>query len=233
MPVFDRSNTPPEATKELVDGINAIIVGFRAMKIDSIQMAGPKSGSWYRNLIQVYVQAHLRRVLTFIDAGHAELKAGRSLVTEMCSRSIYEGVACFCDFVNNLCPLLDANDVASVDEFIRTRTFATRVPEFLAEDNSLSATNIIAQMKKLAKAQPDTMSAYANLSDIVHPNALGTVIYFSALDDKGLIRFPEVTTSAERARDMFFTAAVMLLHFQLALETLAPRLEELSSSAGR
>jgi hypothetical protein len=180
--MFDRTNVPAELTDEVLAGLNALIERFRIMKIDSIQLAGPQSGSWYRNLIQTYIQGHIRRVLMFIDAGHAELVAGRPLATELCSRAIYESVACFCDFAEQLGPLLDANDVEKIDDFIRTRTFATRVPSFLKEDNTVNATNILTQINKMNRHYADYRTAYDHLSDITHPNALlscnrsGTVI---------------------------------------------------------
>jgi hypothetical protein len=154
--MFTRSNVPPEATEELIAGLNANIARLRSMLVDSIQIAGIHSGSWYRNLIQVYIQAHLRLLLNFLDAGHEELQKDRPLVTDMCARAIYETVACFRDFVSRILPLADANDVDKLDDFLRTRIFATRVPSLLAEDSSLSATNILSQIDKLDKEQPLT-----------------------------------------------------------------------------
>jgi hypothetical protein len=228
--MFERSNVPPEMSQTVVDGLNNLIQRLRAMKVDSITVAGPHSGSWYRNLINVYTQAHIRRLLSFLDAGHAELLANRPLVTEMCSRAIYETVACYCDFVAGLCPLLDANDVDKMDEFIRTRTFASRIPSFLKEDSSVSATNILTQIDKLDKINPSTRAAYDHLSDIVHPNALGSVIYFSEMRSDGTMAFPEETSSTGRARHSLATSALMMLHFDMALHEVEPRLEKLKTN---
>jgi hypothetical protein len=231
--MFDRTNVPADLSDELLAELNELIERFRNMKIDSIQLAGPRSGSWYRNLIQTYIQGHVRRVLMFIDAGHAELLAGRPLVTELCSRAIYESVACFCDFAEQLGPLLDADDVEKIDDFIRTRTFATRVPSFLKEDKTVNATNILTQIDKMNRHYADYRTAYDHLSDITHPNALGTVIYFGSLGENGNMLFSDATNSAGRARDSFVTAALMLLHFDLALQTLEPRLQKLAADTER
>jgi hypothetical protein len=231
--MFDRTNVPAEISDEVLAGLNTLIERFRGMKIDAIQLAGPQSGSWYRNLIRAYIQGHVRRVLMFVDAGHAELVAGRPLATELCSRAIYESVACFCDFAEQLGPLLDADDAKSVDEFIRTRTFATRIPSFLKEDKTVNATNVLTQIDKMNKHYADYRTAYDHLSDITHPNALGTVIYFGSLDENGNMLFSDATNSAARARDSFITAALMLLHFDLALQNLEPRLRKLAGDGDR
>jgi hypothetical protein len=226
--MFDRTNVPAELSDEVLAGLNTLIERFRGMKIDSIRLAGPQSGSWYRNLIQVYIQGHVRRVVMFIDAGQAELVAGRPLAAELCSRGIYESVACFCDFAEQLGPLLDANDIERVDDFIRTRTFATRVPSFLKEDKTVNATNILTQIDKMNRHYADYRTVYDHLSDITHPNALGTVMYFSSLGENGNMLFSDTLNSVDRARDSFVTAALMLLYFDLALQKLEPRLQKLA-----
>lgn len=230
--MFTPSNVPPEANEELVAGLNATIMRLRSLMVDSIRVAGPHSGSWYRNLIQVYTQAHLRRLLTLLDAGNEELQKGRPLVTHMCTRAIYETVACFRDFVTRILPLIDADDVAKLDDFLRTRIFATRLPSLLAEDSSVSATNILSQIDSLAKEQPLAREAYDHLSDIVHPNALGSVIYFSQLSADGVMSFPSVTSSRNCARDSFFGAACLALFFAESLEQLEPRLQEVGVKSG-
>jgi len=225
--MFDRSNVPEGMSGELLEGLNAVIERFRKLKVDSIRLAGLGSGSWYANLIRMYIQAHVRRVLTLIDAGNAELAVGRPLVVEMCSRAVYESVACFCDFSKQLGPLLDGGDYEKVDDFLRTRIFATRVSEFVTADSTVSATSILTQIDKLDKVQPRTRAAYDHLSDIVHPNALGTVIYFGSLGDDGVMSLPDETTSTQRARDSLVAAALMLLHFDMALHDLEQRLQRL------
>jgi hypothetical protein len=227
--MFARSNVPPETSEELIAGLNASIVRLRSMLVNSVQIAGPHSGPWYRNLIQIYIQAHLRRLLSFLDAGHEELHKDRPLVTHMCARAIYETVACFRDFVVQVLPLIDAEDIDNLDNFLRTRIFATRVPSLLANDSSVSATNILSQIDKLGKDQPRAREAYDHLSDIVHPNALGSVIYFSELSSDGLMTFPSVTSAKSGARDAFFGAACLALFFIESLEQLEPRLQDLAA----
>ena len=230
--MFDNTNTPAEFTQELTDGINAVIQLLRSMKIGSMKIAGPKSGSWYRNLVYVYTQVHIRRLLTFLDAGRAEFLAGRYLITDMCARAIYETVAVYCDFAAQLGPLLDADEVDKIEDFLRTRMFATRLPDFIAEDKSVSATNILTQIDKMTKVSPTARKAYDHLSDIVHPNALGSLVYFTTLNaEDGTMTFPDETSSQERARDSFAASAVMLLHFHMALQELEPRLKKLSEGS--
>src|SRR6266403_1314262 len=98
MPTFDRDNLPDEVTVELLDAANAGVESFRVRKSPSIALKDPITSYRQANLIRVYIQAHIRRCLAYIDGGLAEYKAGRSLVTYSCARSIYEDVAVICDF---------------------------------------------------------------------------------------------------------------------------------------
>jgi hypothetical protein len=231
--MFTRTDVPPEVAEELIAGVNGTIALLRNMLVDSIQVAGKHSGSWHRNLIQVYVQAHMRRLLNLLDAGHEEFQKGRPLIAHMCARAIYETVACFRDFVSRILTLIDARDVDMLDEFLRTRIFATRMPSLLIEDSSVTAPNILSQIDKLAKEQPRAREAYDHLSDIVHPNALGSVIYFSKLSPNGVMSFPLVAPGGSSARDVFFGAACLAIFFLESLEQLEPCLQKLAADIER
>ena len=117
MSLFDPNIIPAECgTPDYIDAVNKVIELLRARKVLSISLLGVERT---RNLVRSYIQAHIRRCLTFIEGGHAEFYSGRSLVADACARANYENVAAFCDFAKNLIPLLEAGDNAAIREFLR------------------------------------------------------------------------------------------------------------------
>jgi hypothetical protein len=81
MPMFERSQFPPEFPDVLCHEVNALIDRLRARLVERIDLPEPPTGTRLFNLIRAYLQAHLRRALTFLDGGYAELNAGRPLMT--------------------------------------------------------------------------------------------------------------------------------------------------------
>ena len=78
---------------------------------------------------------------------------------------------------------------------------------------------------------PDYRTAYDHLSDIVHPNGLGAVVYFGTFSENGVMPFDDagVSKSQERARSSLILAVLMLLHVELALIQTEERLKKLSA----
>jgi hypothetical protein len=71
----------------------------------------------------------------------------------------------------------------------------------------------------MIRRAPTYRDAYDHLSDIVHPNALGALIYFGQLNETGTIMSFEdagTTSSAERARVSLILAVLTLVHVELA-----------------
>ena len=77
----------------------------------------------------------------------------------------------------------------------------------------------------------DYRKAYDHLSDIVHPNGLGAVVYFGTFSEEGVVRFDDAGNlgSAERARVSLILAVLMILHVELALLQTEERLNKLSA----
>jgi hypothetical protein len=125
MPPFSRSESPPELDDDHLAAINAVIARLRGKIVSNISLPGRARGLRTHNLVRGYIQAHLRRMIMFVDGGHAE----HPLLTELASRAIYENVANFCDFAEKLKPLCDANDYAAIDDLVHKSSFTTRLPD--------------------------------------------------------------------------------------------------------
>jgi hypothetical protein len=204
VPLFDPAVTPAECgTPDYIAGINDVIEHLRAMKVASLSLA---DAGRTRNLVRSYIQAHIRRCLTFIEGGHAEYYAGRSLVADACARANYENVAAFCDFANVLIPLLEAGDHAAIRKFVDARAFATRIPSFLdSHGKSIEARSILTQIDHMKKKYAGYREAYDHLSDIVHPNGLGAVVHFAAID-----RATSVATFSDAGKNPNWTLASLI-----------------------
>ena len=107
-------------------------------------------------------------------------------MTELATRAIYENVATVCDFTDKLKPLCDAVDYAGIEKHVQKATFSTRIPSLLeSSGQDLKAPNILSQIDRMMKRYTEFREAYDYLSEIVHPNGLGAVVYFAKMPGTG------------------------------------------------
>jgi hypothetical protein len=229
MPIFDRNKPPEKITPEIIDDVNALIDRLGKLKVKEIILPEPGTGFRLSNLIRCYIVAHVRRCLVFLEAGAAEIEAGRGLATELCTRAIYENVATICDFADRMKPLLKSADYSAIEQYVSKCAFQTRIPSFLAKSaEDIKAPQILNQIDRMGKRYPNFREAYDHLSDIVHPNGLGAVVYFATIS-KGVARFADAGNNPERARTSLILAALLLAHVELAVIELEQQLQKLSA----
>jgi hypothetical protein len=217
MPLFDPAIIPLECgTPDYIAGINDVVDHLRAMKVASLTLAGTGRT---RNLVRSYIQAHIRRCLIFIEGGHAEYYAGRSLVADACARANYENVAAFCDFAKCLISLLEARDHVAIRDFVDARAFATRIPSLLdSHGKGIEARSILTQIDHMKKKYAGYREAYDHLSDIVHPNGLGAVVHFVTIDPTTHIAtFPDAGKNPNWALTSLITSGFMLAYVEVAI----------------
>ncbi len=229
MPLFDRTKTTEHITSEVIDEANAIVERFRQYRLNQIVLPEPGTGLRVPNLVRCYLQAHIRRCLTFVEAGAAEIDAGRPLAAELCTRAIYENIATICDLSDKLRPLCEAVDYSGVEQLVTKAAFATRIPTFIEQHgDDVKAPQILNQIDKMDKSYVNFREAYDHLSDIVHPNGLGAVAYFGTFT-YGLAEFNDSGNNPERARGSLIVATLLLLYVELALALTEQRLQKLSA----
>lgn len=227
MSLFDPDIIPAECgTPDYIDAVNKLIELLRARKVLSISLVGVERT---RNLVRSYIQAHIRRCLTFIEGGHAEFYSGRSLVADACARANYENVAAFCDFAKNLIPLLEAGDNAAIREFVEVRAFATRIPSFVDQQGKgIEARSILTQIDHMKKKYAGYREAYDHLSDIVHPNGLGAVVHFVSIDPATRVAtFPDTGKNPNWALASLIASGFMLAHMDVAISDIEQCLAKL------
>jgi hypothetical protein len=230
MPLFDRNKRPPEFTPEIMDELNALIDRLQNVKVAQIILPEPPAGLRVPNLIRCYLQAHLRRCLIFLEAGVAELEAGRPLATELCARALYENIATICDFSDGLTPLFESSDYSAIEQHVTKAAFATRIPSFLKKyGKDAKAPQILDHIDQMKSRAPNYREAYDHLSDIVHPNGMGAVVYFAKIAD-GVVSFADAGNDPERARGSLLVAAVLMAHVEISYIQIEYNLRKLNQT---
>jgi hypothetical protein len=230
MPLFDASHLPPGMPVEVMHVVNTVIAGLRGRLVNEIVLPEGPLGLRVPNLVRGYLQAHLRRMLTFLDGGHAEYLAGRPLMTELATRAIYENVANLCDFTDKLKPLCEAVDCDGIEKHLTKAAFVTRVPAFLENlGQDLKAPNILTQIDKMTKRVTRFREAYDHLSDIVHPNGLGAIVYYARMPGD-LISFVDDAVTPERAMHSLFCAAFLLAFVEIELAAAEQALQKVAAA---
>lgn len=179
---FDENELPDAIINaEMVRTANAVLRQLYKMKIDSIKlddtMGFPQSG-----MTRLYLQAHFRRLLMFLEGGVAEYRAARPLVAISAAKSVYESVASIHDFCTKFNAMLDRSDFGGAEQFLTNNSLASRVPEFLEEDKSNEAKNILTKIANLEKLAKGFEESYNKMSEYAHPNALGSVVHYLNVD---------------------------------------------------
>jgi hypothetical protein len=233
MPIFDPSVIPLSEsdlpTPAFIAEVNNVIDRLRATHIPLLPLGIGVDRT--ANMIRTYMHAHLRRCLEFVDAGYAEYRAGRSLVTEACARTTYENVASFCDFADTIVPLVRAGDQQKIHQYLDNAAFSTRIPSFLEKHgNDLSAKNILTQIDKMKKRYPGFREAYDHLSDFVHPNALGAIVHFVSIDN-GVATFHDTGRNDGWAISGLIAGCFMLAFVEVAISQVEQAIEGMLKAA--
>jgi hypothetical protein len=189
---FDENELPDAIVNvEMVRAANGILRQLYKMKVDTIRLDGPDVKP-DPGMTRLYLQSHLRRMLMFLEGGVAEYRAFRPLVAVSAARSVYESVASIHDFCTKFNALIDQSDFTDADQFLQNNTLASRVVEFLEEDRSNEAKNILTKIANLEKQAKGFQESYNKMSEYAHPNALGSVVHYlnvnedvATFDDRG------------------------------------------------
>ena len=141
-------------------------------------------------------------------------------MTELATRAIYENVATVCDFTDKLKPLCDAVDYAGIEKHVQKAAFSTRIPSLLeSSGQDLKAPNILSQIDRMMKRYTEFREAYDYLSEIVHPNGLGAVVYFSKMPGTGdRFSFADSAANTDRSIQSLFIAASLLTFVETEMD---------------
>jgi hypothetical protein len=191
-PMFDKTQIPPDtAMFEHIDAINQSINRVRSALKDNVEMDPLDDVSMVRGQAEIFFQSHLRRALAFLDGGKHALDAGYGLLALTAIRCLYESAACIHDFCNHVIKLVDAGNVPDAVRLAHQRSLAQRfeVKAENTDDYDYTAVNILKQIDALNKVVPQARRDYDQLSEFVHPNAHGSVLYFIQTGPDDIVNF--------------------------------------------
>jgi hypothetical protein len=225
---FDRNKLPSNTPIEWVDAVNEGIERLRARKLAEINTDKPTHFEFVGRWIDVYLQTHIRRGLSLIDGGLAELKAGRTIVTAFCARALLEDAAVVWSFIKRLNMLLDEGDNLKTDDFVFSKALATRLPKVIEQwGREYKATNILSVIDQMAKELPNVRPMYDELSDVCHPNSHGVLWHFAAHGEEGVVTFDDGGKMADNALGSLIFAALIFVGGEPAISRLEMKLDVL------
>lgn len=180
--LIDISFVPPSvANKAQIDRLNNVFDRLSARKVNQLTIPEPGSGFRVSNLIRVYLQAHLRRMLQITEAAFVEFFDGRGVVAIMCARGLYESLATVTDFETQLKAKLAGGNLQDIFQFTKEMSHVTKNQGWIAKlgNPNVLATNVITMVKKLKSIRANIPDEYDFLSEIAHPNGVGAVGFFA------------------------------------------------------
>jgi hypothetical protein len=225
---FDRTKLPSNTPIEWVDAVNKGIDRLRARKFDEVDTEERTHFEFVARWIDIYLQSHIRRALSLIDGGLAELKAGRTIVTAFCARALLEDAAAVWSFIKRLNGLLDEGDNLKTDDFVFSKTLASRLPRYIEQwGQEYRATNVLSIIDQMAKEHPNVRPMYDELCDVCHPNLHGVLWHFAALSEEGVMTFDDGAKMADSALGSLIFAAIVFVGEEPAIARLEMKLDVL------
>jgi hypothetical protein len=218
--LFKLDELPRGITVDMVDTVNVTLKRLRGRKVGVIV---PGSGrEWTKDWIHIYFQAHIRRTLSLVESGMVEIRNGRPLVAALCARAIIEEAAVVWEFVTRVNEFLDKDDDEATEEFVVTRTLASKSPAMLKEfGDKWKSVSILTILERFYKLNPTYQDIYDDLSGVVHPNSTGVFHHF-AEQREDYIEFHD----GEKLRDTALSALIKATYIFCADEPYIEKLED-------
>jgi hypothetical protein len=190
--MFEKTEIPPDTPMyEHIEAINLSINRVRSHLKEHVDIESIEDTAMIQGQVGIFLQAHLRRALAFLDGGKHAMDAGHGLLALTAIRCLYESAACIHDFTNHVIKLIDAGNIPDAVRLAHQRSLAQRfeVKEKNTDIYDYTAVSILKQIDALDKVVPDARRDYDQLSEFVHPNAHGSVYYFMQPGADNVIKF--------------------------------------------
>jgi hypothetical protein len=178
-------------------------------------------------------------MLQLMEGAFAAFFDGRGVVALMCARGLYEGLATITDFEKELMPLIGADNLQSIFQFAKNKAHATKLPNLIAmtNDQGVTAKNILTMIDKLKTIRANIPEEYAFLSEIAHPNGIGTVGFFATMNNpEDVAYFSDSGPNVHADLQWIFVASYLLSNFEQVMnriEAVLPGLTETGRGRSR
>ena len=163
-----------------------------------------------------YAEAIRYRTVALADGAAQNWNSGNILCAALCARAVVETVAQLFYVKNGVALALKLEELSQIDRIVEQGTFATGVEDLLKESPEVKAQRISTWIDKLDRELPGVRRHYNYLSDMVHPNYVGTFQFFASLDSAtGTVSFSE---SKRRDKNTLEAISTPLMLIVLAKE---------------
>ena len=231
--LIDFEIVPPGiASRRQVEQLNAVHARLTARMVDQITLPEPGFGFRASNLIRVYLQAHMRRMLQLVEGAFVEFFDGRGIAAILCARGLYEGLATVTDFEKELMPLILDGDLQKIFQFTKEKAHATKIKDLLDKlgNPNVLAKSVVTMVDKLKVIRQNVPREYDFLSEIAHPNSIGTIGVFADMRNaEDVAYFSESGPDARADLQWVFVAAYFLSNFEAVIDRIEAELTALSA----
>jgi len=223
---------PGVASRSQITKLNAVFDRLSARQVNQIRLPEPGSGFLASNLIRVYLQSHLRRMLQLTEAAFTEFFDGRGVVAILCARGLYEGLATVTDFEKELKVLLNGGDLNAIFQFTKEKAHATKIKNWVQKlgNPNVTAKNVVTMVEKLKTIRPNVHDEYDFLSEIAHPNGVGAVGFFANMSNpEDMAYFSDSGPDPQADLQWVLVASYFLSHFEEVMDRVEAELPALSA----
>jgi hypothetical protein len=231
--LIDFELIPPEvANRGQIDKLNAVFDRLSARLVNQIKLPEPGSGFRASNLIRVYLQSHLRRMLQLSEAALTEFFDGRGIVAILCARGLYEGLATVADFEKELQVLLKGGDLERIFQFTKEKAHATKMKDWIQKtgNQNVTAKNVVTMVEKLKTIRSNIPREYDFLSEIAHPNGAGAFGFFASMSNpEDVAYFSESGPDPQADLQWVLVASSLLSQFEAVMDRVEAELPALSA----
>jgi hypothetical protein len=167
VPTFNPDDVPGTTPREWVDAINYAIPRLKARKVPELSLNVPTRSEFLERWIKTFLQTHIRRGLSLIDGGLAELKAGRTIITAFCARALLEDAALLWHFNKRVTQLVEQPDDTELEQFVFSKALASKLSHHIEHWGiEYRATNILTAIDRMTEEYPNLRAMYDELSDV-------------------------------------------------------------------
>ncbi|MDX6462934.1 MAG: hypothetical protein QOE55_6631, partial [Acidobacteriaceae bacterium] len=164
--MFNKTEIPADTPMfEHIDAIDLSINRVRSSLKEDIDIESIEDTAMIQSQVGIFLQAHLRRALAFLDGGKHAMDAGHGLLALTAIRCLYESAACIHDFSNHVIKLIDAGNIPDAVWLAHQRSLSQRfeVKEKNTDIYDYTAVNILKQIDALEKVVPGARRDYDQL----------------------------------------------------------------------
>jgi hypothetical protein len=216
---------------ETLIAVNESLARLRDRRVKQLDAAG--YGSKLAWKLRVFEEVKLYRVVALTESLALNWNHGNMLGCYLPARALIETIAIILDLEHELVRLVPEKDVPAIDQVLMNRTFATRLTDWITNDPSTHAVNVLTLIDRLDKRLiRGVRDHYDRMSERCHPNYLGSHAMFSELDTSTGITTFRLDKHRYENMDMVMAPMMLVMLFESCLVRLDAVVEQIAALQG-